>query len=68
MCKDDPFNNLALHFSNYDQYHHQFRWLMLGFPAADDKSHVTCLLLAFQCVPHIGRSQKNKYQRLYFNV
>ena len=25
MGKDDPFNHLALHFANYDQYHHQFQ-------------------------------------------
>ena len=42
MCKDDPFNHIALHFSNYDQYHHQFRWLTFDFPATNDISHV-CL-------------------------
>ena len=68
MCKDDPFNHIALHFSNYDQYHHQFRWLTFGFPATNDKSHVTCLLFIFECVPHMGRSKQIKYLRLYFNV
>ena len=68
MCKDDPFNHIALHFSNYDQYHHQFPWQTIGFPATDDISHVTCLLLAIECVHHVGRSQQIKYLRLYFNV
>jgi hypothetical protein len=68
MCKDDPFIHIALHFSNYDQYHHQCRWLTFGFPATDEISHVTCLLFAFECVPRIGRSQQIKYLRLYFNV
>jgi hypothetical protein len=54
--------------SNYDQYHHQFRWLTFGFPATDDISHVTFILFAFECVPHMGRSQQIKYLRLYFNV
>jgi hypothetical protein len=68
MCKDDHFNHIVLHFSNYDQYHHQLWWLTFGFPATDDISHVTCLLLVFVCVPHMGRSQQIKYLRLYFNV
>ena len=68
MSKDDPFNHIALHFSYYDQYHHQFRWLTFDFPATDDISIVTCLLFAFECVPHMGRSQQIKYLRLYFNV
>jgi hypothetical protein len=68
MCKDDPFNHIALHFSNYDQYHHQFRWLTFGFPANDEISHVTCLLFAFEYVPHVDRSQQIKYLRLCFNV
>ena len=68
MCKDDPFNHIALQFSNYEQYHHQFRWLTFGFPAIDDISHVTCLLVALEYVPHVGRSQQIKSLRLYFNV
>ena len=40
----------------------------VGFPATDAISHVTCLLFAFECVPHMGRSQQIKYLRLYFNV
>ena len=68
MCKDDSFNHIALHFSNYDQYHHQYRWLTFGFPATDDISQVTCLLFAFEYVPHMGSSQQIKYLRLYFNV
>jgi hypothetical protein len=67
MCKDDPFNHIVLQFSNYDQYHHQFRWLWFGFPATDDISHETCLLFAFECVHHVGRSQQIKSLRLYFN-
>ena len=68
MCKDDPGDHIALHFSNYDQCYHQFRWLTFGFPATDDISHVTCLLFTFECVHHVGRSQQIKYPRLYFNV
>jgi hypothetical protein len=68
MCKDDPFNHIALYFSNYDQYHHQFRWLTFSFPATDDISHVTFVLCVFEWVPHMGRSQQTKYLRLYFNV
>ena len=68
MCKDDPFNHIALHFSNYDQQHHQFRWLTFGFPAIDDISHVTCLLVAFEYVPHVGGSQQIKSLRWYFKV
>jgi hypothetical protein len=68
MCKDDPFNHIALHFSNYDQYHPQFRCLTFGFPTTDSISHVTCLLVAFEYVPHVGRSQQIKSLRLYFNV
>ena len=68
MCKDDPFNHIALYFSNYDQYHHQFRWLTFGFPATDDISHVTFVLCVFEWVPHMGRSQQTKHLRLYFNV
>ena len=64
MCKDDPFNHIALHFSSYDQYHHQFRWLTFGFPATDDISHVTCLLFVFVCVPNIGCSQQIKFLKL----
>ena len=64
MCEDDPFNHIA----NYDQYHHQLRWLTFGFHATHDISHVTCLLFAFECVHHVGRSQQIKYLRLYFNV
>ena len=65
MCKDDPFNHIAMYCSNYDQYDHQFRWLTFGFPATDDISHVTCLLFAFPYVPHMGRSQQIKYIRVY---
>ena len=67
MCKDDPFNHLALHFSNYDQYHHLFRWQTFAFPATDDISHVTCLLFAFEYVPHMGRSQQIKCLRVYLS-
>ena len=63
-----PLTILLCIFSNYDQYHHQFRWLTFGFPATDDINHVTCLLFAFECVPHMGRSQQIKYLRLYFNI
>jgi hypothetical protein len=35
--------------------------------ATDDISHVTCLLFAFECVHHVGRSQQIKSLRLYFN-
>jgi hypothetical protein len=68
MCKDDLFKHIALHFSNYDQYHHQFRWQTFGFPATEDISHVPFVLFAFECVPHMGRSQQIKYLHLYFNV
>jgi hypothetical protein len=67
MCKDDLFKHIALHFSNYDQYHHQFRWQTFGFPATKDISHVPFVLFAFECVPHMGRSQQIKYLHLYFN-
>ena len=66
MCKDDPFNHIALQFSNDDQYHHQYRWLTFGFPATDDIGHMICLLFAFEYVPHMGRSQQIKYLRLHF--
>ena len=68
MCKDDPVNHVALHFSNYDQYHHQFRWLTFRFPATDDLSRVTFVLLAFEWIPNLGRSQQIKSLRLYLNV
>jgi hypothetical protein len=68
MCKDDPCNHITLHFSNYDQCHHQFRWLTFDFPATEDISHMTCLLFAFEWVHHVVRSQQIKYLHLYFNV
>jgi hypothetical protein len=63
-----PLTILDCIFLNYDQYHHQFRWLTFGFPATDNISNVTCLLFAFEYVHHVGRSQQIKSLRLYFNV
>ena len=68
MCKGDPFNHIALHFRNYDQYYHQLRWLTFGFPVTDDISHVNFVLFIFECVHHVGRSLQIKSLRLYFNV
>ena len=65
MCKDDPFNHIAMQFSNDDQYHHQFLRQTFGFPATEAISHVTCLLFAFEWVPHMGRSQQIKYLHVY---
>ena len=65
MSKDDPVNYIALHFSNYDQYHHQLRWQTFAFPATEAIRHVTCLLFDFEWIPHMGRLHQIKYLHVY---
>jgi hypothetical protein len=61
MCKDDPCNYITLHFSNYDQYHHQYRWLTFGFPATDGISLVTFVVNVSNITHSVVKLQKLKH-------